>query len=361
MVIEMKKLDQQLTDVNHQIATQVERETTESDALSQDRDRLLAELTRIKALMAKKQQQQTAMRMDDTPIIRSPQREMLKQSSLSSSSSSAATAAPSPTLVPPRVSHEGKTPATVRPPSARGGSSSEAVAELAQRQQLEPQPSSAAGKERAPASSPAANAAVNRPAARVAAAPARAAVTVERDGKRASPQEPPQAQERKPKVESLTTGKHQLRLPLAPQQGQAKVGVQSVQQQQQQLSLLPDEHKAPVAERNQQGGFGAAAGIFFRSLPIIRHHIKYRENVNNLAMLKERAREIDEFAGGLGIADEDVDMMANVSGNGCIHHAADHSCHSCSRAHISSVTVSMCWLYVCVCVCVLCWCSFSQW
>ena len=42
-----------------------------------------------------------------------------------------------------------------------------------------------------------------------------------------------------------------------------------------------------------------------------RYRDKYRENKKNLQELKERAREIDEFAGGLGIADEDVDMMAN--------------------------------------------------
>jgi hypothetical protein len=68
----------------------------------------------------------------------------------------------------------------------------------------------------------------------------------------------------------------------------------------------------PVEESTGEG-FAAAAAKFFRSLPIISYRIKYQKNKQNLHELKERAREIDEFAGGLGIADEDVDMMANVS------------------------------------------------
>jgi len=67
MVIEMKKLDQQLNEVNAQLDTQAERDTAKIEALAQDRERLHAELTRVKALMAQ-QQKQTATRLEDVHV-----------------------------------------------------------------------------------------------------------------------------------------------------------------------------------------------------------------------------------------------------------------------------------------------------
>jgi len=44
---------------------------------------------------------------------------------------------------------------------------------------------------------------------------------------------------------------------------------------------------------------------------LIRYRTKYREKKKQLDQLNERAAELDEYAGGLGIADEEVDMVAN--------------------------------------------------
>jgi hypothetical protein len=42
-----------------------------------------------------------------------------------------------------------------------------------------------------------------------------------------------------------------------------------------------------------------------------RYRVKYLENKATLAALEDRARELDETAGGIGIADDEVDMMTN--------------------------------------------------
>jgi len=44
---------------------------------------------------------------------------------------------------------------------------------------------------------------------------------------------------------------------------------------------------------------------------LIRYRRKYREKKKELDQLTERAQDLDQYAGGLGIADEEVDMVAN--------------------------------------------------
>jgi len=44
---------------------------------------------------------------------------------------------------------------------------------------------------------------------------------------------------------------------------------------------------------------------------LARYRDKYRAKKVQLTQLHERARELDEYAGGLGVADEEVDMVAN--------------------------------------------------
>jgi hypothetical protein len=57
MVIEMKKLDQQLTDVNMRLDAQSESDPAMIEVLSQDRERLHAELAQLMTLMAQQQKQ----------------------------------------------------------------------------------------------------------------------------------------------------------------------------------------------------------------------------------------------------------------------------------------------------------------
>jgi len=44
---------------------------------------------------------------------------------------------------------------------------------------------------------------------------------------------------------------------------------------------------------------------------LIRYRKKYKQQKQELNALHEKAKELDEYAGGLGIADEEVDMVAN--------------------------------------------------
>jgi hypothetical protein len=67
MVVEMKRLDQQLTEVNAQLDTQAEHDAAQIDALSQDRERLHAELNRVKSLL-QQQQKSSATRMEDVEM-----------------------------------------------------------------------------------------------------------------------------------------------------------------------------------------------------------------------------------------------------------------------------------------------------
>jgi len=53
------------------------------------------------------------------------------------------------------------------------------------------------------------------------------------------------------------------------------------------------------------------AGSAFAISRLIRYRRKYREKKKQLDQLTERAQDLDEYAGGLGIADEEVDMVAN--------------------------------------------------
>ena len=55
----MKKLDQQLTEVNLKLDTQAEQDSRTIDQLSQDRERLHAELTRVRKKKEKKKQAQS--------------------------------------------------------------------------------------------------------------------------------------------------------------------------------------------------------------------------------------------------------------------------------------------------------------
>jgi len=67
MVIEMKKLDQQLTEVNDQLNTQAEKDNRRIDQLSQERERLNAELNRMRAALAA-QTRTAATRLEDVHI-----------------------------------------------------------------------------------------------------------------------------------------------------------------------------------------------------------------------------------------------------------------------------------------------------
>lgn len=55
--------------------------------------------------------------------------------------------------------------------------------------------------------------------------------------------------------------------------------------------------------------FSVIAG--YAILRLVRYRRKYKEKQAALTDLKERAQQLDEFAGGLGVADEEVDMVAN--------------------------------------------------
>jgi hypothetical protein len=67
MVIEMKKLDQQLTEVNNQLDTQAEKDSRRIEQLSQEREKLNAELNRMRAALAQ-QAKTAAVRMEDVHV-----------------------------------------------------------------------------------------------------------------------------------------------------------------------------------------------------------------------------------------------------------------------------------------------------
>lgn len=71
MVVEMKKLDEQLFAVNLQLDTQAEKDTRTIEQLSQDRERLHAELQRVKTQIAA-QQKTSATRMEDNFSTQAP-------------------------------------------------------------------------------------------------------------------------------------------------------------------------------------------------------------------------------------------------------------------------------------------------
>jgi hypothetical protein len=88
---------------------------------------------------------------------------------------------------------------------------------------------------------------------------------------------------------------------------------------------IPPAQPSPISEATWWQQYGSAAsgwivgfiifGIvaFFVIWRLYRYRQKYREEKEHLDELQDRVAELDEFAGGLGVADaeDDVDMVAN--------------------------------------------------